>query len=160
MKRAVLLLAALAIASLAASAQVKPVLAVHAFSTAPDVALPYDTKLLQTQLVAELKVMLGKEFEVVADSPAASEGSVYSLNAEVTSWRAGNAAKRFLVGLGSGREAMDLQYRVTDSSGKAILERKDTIRTNFYSQGSGSTGTLAHPIAQKIADRIKDAKLK
>ena len=62
--------------------------------------------------------------------------------------------------MGSGREASDIQYRVTDTAGKNVVERKDTIRTNFYSQGAGSTGTLAHPIAQKIADRIKDAKLK
>jgi hypothetical protein len=34
------------------------------------------------------------------------------------------------------------------------------VRTNFYSQGAGSVGTLAHPIADKIADRIKEAKLK
>jgi hypothetical protein len=63
--------------------------------------------------------------------------------------------------LGSGREATDIQYRLTDGSGKkVVLERKDTIRTDFFSQGAGSTGTLAHPIAEKIADRIKDAKLK
>ena len=155
-----LLFLALTIAPPAVSAQVKPVLAVQAFTTAPDVALPYDMKLLQTQLVAEFKVMLGKQFEIVADAPAASDGSVYSLNAEITSWRAGNAAKRLLVGLGSGREAMDIQYKVSDGAGKAVVDRKDTIRTNFHSQGAGSTGTLAHPIAQKISDRIKDAKLK
>lgn len=141
-------------------AQVKPVLAVQAFTTAPDVTLPYDLKLLQTQLVAELKVMLAKEFDVVADSPPTAPGSVYPLSGEITSWRPGNAAKRILVGLGSGRESMDLQYRVSDASGKQVVGSKDTIRTNFYSQGAGSTGTLAHPIAQKIADRIKDAKLK
>jgi hypothetical protein len=62
--------------------------------------------------------------------------------------------------LGSGREASDVEYVLTDGSGKKVLERKDTVRTNFYSQTAGSTGTLAHPIAQKIADRIKGAKLK
>ncbi len=62
--------------------------------------------------------------------------------------------------MGSGRESSDIQYRVTDSAGKNVVDRKDTIRTNFYSQAAGSTGTLAHPIAQKISDRIKDAKLK
>jgi len=41
-----------------------------------------------------------------------------------------------------------------------IVDREDTVRTNFYSQAAGSTGTLTHPIAQKIADRIKDARLK
>jgi hypothetical protein len=49
---------------------------------------------------------------------------------------------------------------VSDSSAKKVLERKETIRTNFYSQGAGSSGTLAHPIALKVADRIKEAKLK
>ena len=160
MKRHVLLLLTLTIAPLAVSAQTKPVLTVQAFTTAPDVTLPYDMKLLQTQMVAELTVMLGKEFQVVAESPSTATGSLYSLNGEITSWRPGNAAKRLLVGLGSGREALDLQYRVSDASGKQVVGSKDTIRTNFYSQGAGSTGTLAHPIAQKIADRIKGAKLK
>ena len=49
---------------------------------------------------------------------------------------------------------------VSDASGKRVLDREDTVRTNFYSQAAGSTGTLTHPIAQKIADRIKDARLK
>jgi hypothetical protein len=62
--------------------------------------------------------------------------------------------------MGSGREASDIRYRVTDGSGKKALERTETVRTNFYSQGSGSSGTLAHPIAQKIAEGIKDAKLR
>jgi len=41
-----------------------------------------------------------------------------------------------------------------------VVDKKDTIRANFYSQGSGSTGALGHPIAQKIADRIREAKLR
>lgn len=44
-------------------------------------------------------------------------------------------------------------------SRRTIIQGKDTVRTNFYSQGAGSTGTLAHPIAQKLAERIKKAKL-
>jgi uncharacterized protein DUF4410 len=160
MKRPLLLLLTLTIAPSAVSAQVKPVLTVQAFTTAADVTLPYDMKLLQTQMVAELAVMLGKEFQVVAESPSTATESLYSLNGEITSWRPGNAAKRLIVGLGSGREAMDLQYRVSDAAGKQVVGGKDTIRTNFYSQGAGSTGTLAHPIAQKIAERIKGAKLK
>ena len=53
-----------------------------------------------------------------------------------------------------------MKYRVTDGLGKAIVDRKDTIRTNFGSQGAGSSGTLAHPFAEKISEKIKDAKLK
>jgi hypothetical protein len=104
--------------------------------------------------------MLGKAFDIVTEAPATPQGSIYTLDAEITAWRPGNAAKRLIVGLGSGREASDIQYRVTDGSGNKVLDRTETIRTNFYSQAAGSSGTLAHPIAQKIADGIKDAKLK
>jgi hypothetical protein len=160
MKKCLLLTAGLALSAIALSSQGKPVIVVQTFTTASGVDLPYDMKLMQTQLVPEFKVMLGKEFDIVTEAPATPQGSIYTLDAEITAWRPGNAAKRLIVGLGSGREASDIQYRVTDGSGKKVLDRKETIRTNFYSQGAGSSGTLAHPIAQKIADGIKDAKLK
>jgi Domain of unknown function (DUF4410) len=101
---------------------------------------------------------IGKEFEIVTEAPSARQ--VYTLTGEVTGWRPGNAAKRIIVGLGSGREATDLHFRVTDGSGQAVVDSKDTIRTNFYSQTAGSVGTLVHPIAQKIAERIEDAELR
>jgi hypothetical protein len=104
--------------------------------------------------------MLGKQFDIVAEAPTTPPATVYTLTAEITGWRPGNAAKRLIAGFGSGREASDVSYGVTDGSGKKVLEHKDTVRTNFYSQGAGSSGTLAHPIAQKIADAIKEAKLK
>lgn len=116
-------------------------------------------KLTQTQLVPEFKVMLGKEFAIVTEAPATAEGAIDTVDAEITAWRPGNAAKRLLVGLGSGREASDIEYRITDGSGKKLLERKETIRTNFYAQGTGSSGTLAHFIAQKIAEGIRDSRL-
>jgi Domain of unknown function (DUF4410) len=143
----------------AVASQGKPVIVVNTFTKAAGVELPYDMKLLQTQLLPEFKVMLGKQFDVVSEAPTTPQGTVYTLDGEITAWRPGNAAKRILVGLGSGREASDIQFRVTDGSGKQVLDRNETIRTNFFSQGAGSTGTLAHPIAQKITDRIKDAKL-
>ena len=155
-----LLAVGLALSPAAIPAQDKPVLVVQVFTTSPGVDLPYDMKMMHAQLIPEFKVMLGKEFLIVADPPSAASANVYTLSAEITGWRAGNAAKRLLVGMGSGRESSDIQYRVTDASGKSVVDRKDTIRTNFYAQSAGSTGTLAHPIAQKIADRIKDAKLK
>jgi hypothetical protein len=142
----------------ALSVKDKPTLVVNAFTTASGVELPYDLKQLHGQLVAELKVMLGKEFTVVAEAPTSAPGKVYTLDGEIVAWRPGNAAKRLMVGMGSGREASDIAYRVTDASGTKVVDKKDTIRTNFYSQ-SGSTGTLGHPIAQKIAERIRSAKL-
>ena len=84
---------------------------------------------------------------------------MYTLNGEFKAWQPGNAAKRILVGMGSGRESSVISYQLTDAPGKKVVEHTDTIRTNFYSQNAGSTGTLAHPIAQKISDRIKGAKL-
>jgi hypothetical protein len=160
MKKCLLLIVGFVLSTIAVSSQGKPVIVVQAFTTAAGVQLPYDLKLMQPQLVAEFKVILGKEFDIAAEAPTTSTGTIYTLDGEITGWRPGNAAKRIIVGLGSGREASDIHYRVTDASGKQVLERKDTVRTNFFSQGAGSTGTLAHPIAQKIAERIKEAKLK
>lgn len=160
MERWLLLVFALVIAIANPSSQSKRVIVVNAFTLAAGVELPYDMKQLQAGLVADLKVQIGKDFEIVAEAPSASQGSVYTLSGEVTGWRPGNAAKRILIGMGSGREASDIHYRVVDSSGQSVVDQTDTIRTNFYSQSAGSVGTLVHPIAQKIADRIKNAKLK
>src|SRR5262249_34262124 len=155
------LLASLILTSVALSAAEKPVIVVKEFTAAQGVEWPYDMKTMQAQTVAELKVSLGKTFDVVAEAPAAAAASVYTLSVKIEDWRHGNAAKRMLIGMGSGREAADISYSVTDaSSSKVVVDKKDTIRTNFYSQGAGSVGTLAHPIADKITERINDAKLK
>jgi hypothetical protein len=159
MKKYLLLVLGMALSPVAMFSQEKPVIVVQVFTAASDVVLPYDLKLLQTQTVAEFKVELGKDFDIVTEAPATPQRRVYTLNTQITGWHPGNAAKRLLVGLGSGRESADIEYRITDGS-KKVLEHKDTIRTTFYSQGAGSTGTLAHPFAVKIAERIKDAKLK
>jgi hypothetical protein len=155
-----LLLVGLVLSAADPSSQGKRVMVVEPFTLAAGVELPYDMKMLQAGLVADLKHQIGKEFDVVGEVPSASQGSVYTLTGEITGWRPGNAAKRLIVGLGSGREASDIHYKIADNSGKHVLDRTDTIRTNFYSQGAGSVGTLVHPIAQKIGERIKDAKLK
>ena len=160
MKKWLLLIVGLASATAGLAAQGKRVIVVQPLTLAAGVELPYDIKLLQTQLVADLRVQIGKEFDVVAEPPAAPQGSVFTLDGEITGWRPGNAAKRMVIGLGSGREATDIHYQITDNSGQKVVDRTDTIRTNFFSQGAGSVGTLVHPIAQKIAERIKDAKLK
>ena len=160
MKKSWLLITGFVLSTIGLSSQGKPVIVVQAFTASAGVELPYDLKQLQPQLVADLKVQMGKEFDFVAEAPAAPPGTIFTLDTEITGWRPGNAAKRLVIGLGSGREASDIQYRVTDGSGKKVLEGKDTVRTNYYSQGAGSIGTLVHPIAQKLAERIKNAKLK
>src|SRR5580765_383604 len=160
MKKSWLLITGFVLSTIGLSSQGKPVIVVQAFTASAGVELPYDLKQLQPQLVADLKVQMGKEFDFVAEAPASPPGTIFTLDTAITGWRPGNAAKRLVIGLGSGREASDIQYRVTDGSGKKVLEGKDTVRTNYYSQGAGSIGTLVHPIAQKLAERIKNAKLK
>ena len=122
-------------------------------------ALLLSAAAVQAQAVAEFRVLIGKEFEVTADAPTDGKVNVYTLDVLVTGWRAGNAATRLIVGFGSGRESADIAYHVVDAAGKQVLDKMDTIRTNFSAQGA-STGTLAHPFAQKIAQRIRDANLK
>jgi hypothetical protein len=160
MRQRLVLVLVVALSAASLPAQGRPVVVVNAFTAAQDVAWPYDMKVMQAHTVAEFKVMLGKEFDVSAEPPATPQGNVYTLDVQIAAWRKGNAAKRLIVGMGSGREAADIHYRMTNGSGKPVIERTDTIRTNFYSQGAGSVGTLAHPIAEKMAERIKDAKLK
>ncbi|HMF92791.1 MAG TPA: DUF4410 domain-containing protein [Vicinamibacterales bacterium] len=160
MKHALLFVVTSLLTPIAVFAQEKPVIVVQEFTAAPGVEWPYDMKTMQAQTVAELRVSLGKTFDIVADAPSEAHSRVYTLAVKIDDWRHGNAAKRMLVGMGSGREAADISYRLADASSTAVVDRKDTIRTNFYAQGSGSVGTLAHPIADKITDRINEAKLK
>jgi hypothetical protein len=156
---ALIVLGVLLLAAVTGYAQDKPVIVVHAFTTASNVAWPYDMKQMQTQTLAELKAKLSSRYEIVADPPTTTQ-KVYTLDGEVTGWRSGNAAKRLLVGMGSGRESADLHFWVTDFSGKMLLERKDTIRAEFWGNAyAGSVGQLAHPFADKIAGRIEDAHL-
>src|SRR4029079_855613 len=83
--------------------QGKPIIVVQPFTVATGVELPYDVTQLHPQLIADLKVQIGKEFDVVGELPVAPQGSVHRLGGEIRGWRPGNAAKRLVIGLGSGR---------------------------------------------------------
>ncbi len=139
----------------------KRVIVVSAFTTVKEVAWPYDMKELQRQTVAEMTAKAGTEYDVMAEDPATLQGHVYTLGGEVVSWHPGNRAKRMLVGMGSGRETADIHYWLTDEKGKKVFDNKDTIRAEFWGNAyAGSVGELAHPFADKISGRIKNAKLK
>jgi len=139
----------------------KPVIVVSAFTTVKEVAWPYDMKEMQKQTVAEMNAKAGAEYDVAAEAPTASHGHVYTLNGEVIAWHPGNRAKRMLVGMGSGRETAEIRYWLTDERGEKVFENKDTIRAEFWGNAyAGSVGELAHPFADKISGRIKNAKLK
>jgi hypothetical protein len=144
-----------------AAATSKAVIVVSPFTTTKEVAWPYDMKDLQRQTVAEMTAKAGAEYDVSADAPQSPQGHVYTLNGEVVSWHPGNRAKRMLVGMGSGRETADIHYWLTDEGGKKMFDNKDTIRAEFWGNAyAGSVGELAHPFADKISGRIKNAKLK
>jgi hypothetical protein len=139
----------------------KPVIVVTTFTAAANVAWPYDMQEMQRQTLAELKAKFMTQFDVVAEAPVVAGGHVYTLSGEVVAWRPGNAAKRLLVGFGSGRESADIHYWLTDETGKKIMDKKDTIRAEFWGNAyAGSVGQLSHPFASKIGHRIEDAKLK
>lgn len=139
----------------------KPAIVVTTFTVAANVAWPYDMQEMQRQVIAELKAKFITQFDIVTDAPVVAGGHFYTLSGEVVAWRAGNAAKRWLVGMGSGREAADIHYWLTDETGKKIMDKKDTIRAEFWGNAyAGSVGQLSHPFASKISHRIEEAKLK
>jgi Domain of unknown function (DUF4410) len=142
-----------------AIAQEKTTIVVQPFTTATGIAWPYDMKQLHIQTLAELQNMEAKKYLVTAEVPATC-GRCLALSVQVLEWHPGNAAKRALVGMGSGRESAKIRFALTDQTGKKVFEHEDTIRTEFYASAyASSVGQLAHPLADKIGHRIAEAKL-
>src|ERR1700740_2461895 len=118
-KRLFLFAFLLALVSVPASAQSKPVIVVGTFAIANGVSWPYDVKQLQAQTVVELKIKDGQNFDVTTEAPTQADVKAYALEGEVVEWHAGNKATRMVVGMGSGRETAKIHYWLTDaSSGK------------------------------------------
>jgi Domain of unknown function (DUF4410) len=155
-----LLVVALALMPVALIGQEKPTIVLHPFTAADDVAWPYDMKQMQTQTIAEVRAKIGKQYAVTAEAPPTNHAPVYTLDGEILSWHAGNRAERMLVGWGTGREWAEIHYWLTDNTGKRVLDRKDMIKAEFWGNAyEGSVGQLSHPVADKIAKRLADAKL-
>jgi hypothetical protein len=94
------------------------------------------------------------------ESPASAGGKVYTVEGQFSNWKGGSTAKRILVGFGSGREGVDFRFSVTDENGKKVVDRQERIKAPFLgSTYQGNVGQLAHPVADKIGDKVKDAKL-
>jgi hypothetical protein len=142
-----------------AYAQEKPTIAVNEFKTAADISWPYEMKELQRQVVAELQNKDRKKYNISVDRPTPSCHCL-TLEVNVLEWHPGNAAKRALVGMGTGRESAKIRYWLTNQEGKKVVEHEDTIRTEFYASAyAASVGQLAHPMADKIGGRLAEAKL-
>jgi hypothetical protein len=145
--------------SYAQNKPVRPVLLVNVFTLAPKVVWPYDMNQLQLQTITELKLKDGEKFEVVKEVSKETPAS-YVLDGEVLEWHAGNKATRMFVGMGSGRETAKIHYWLTGQDGKRVFEHTDTIRQAFWgNEYASSVNQLAQPFADKIAGRLKEAKL-
>jgi hypothetical protein len=60
----------------------------------------------------------------------------------------------------AGRENAKIHFWVTDKEGKKIFETTDTIRQLFMRNlHEKNSGMLRQPFAEKIAERLKDAKI-
>jgi Domain of unknown function (DUF4410) len=140
-------------------AQEKSIIVVHPFTMANGVSWPYDMHQMTVQTIAELQHKDGKKFEISAEPPA-GQSHVYTLEGEVLDWQPGNRAKRMLVGVGTGRETAKIRYWLSDANGKKVFEHEDTIRAEYWGNAyADSVGQLAHPFADKIADRLSEAKI-
>ena len=118
-------------------------------------------KELQSAAIASIKTKDGDQFDVVPDAPA-TQALVYVLDGEVLAWHKGNTAERMLIAAGSvaGRENAKIHYWLTDKSGKRVFEHTDTIRQIWMDNlHEKSVGLLARPFGEKVAERLKDAKL-
>jgi hypothetical protein len=155
----VMLLAALGLAP--ASAQEKPAIVVHAFKLAADVTFPYDMNQLRSQAIAMLNDKDGTLFDAVPEPPT-GRVQVYVLDGEVQEWHKGNVAERLLIAAGSvaGRENAKIHYWLTDKDGRKIYENTDVIRQGFMKNvHEKNVGTLNTPFAEKLTERLKEAKL-
>ena len=116
---------------------------------------------LQTQAMGEIKAKDGDQFDVVRDAPS-NQARVYILDGEVLEWHKGNTAERLVIAMGSvaGRENVKIHLWLTDKDGKNVFERTDTIRQLFMrDKHEKSVGTPARPFREKVAERLKDAKV-
>lgn len=144
-----------------ARAQEKPALVVHAFTVAAGVNFPYDMNDLLTQTIGEIKDKNKEQFAEVSDKPI-NQARVYTLDGEVQEWHKGNTAERMLIAAGSvaGRENAKVHFWLTDKDGKKVYEQTDVVRQLFMrNKHEKSTGMLARPFREKIAERLKDAKI-
>ena len=138
--------------------QKKITIVVREFSVAKGVQWPYSTQQLQKATVAELVTKCGNRVKPVTVAPENKE-KVLFLEGEIISWKAGNRAKRLMIGLGSGRETAKIHFYLKDSSGKKVYEHTDTIRQSVWGGGyAPSAGELMQPFANKIAKRISESR--
>lgn len=137
-----------------------PVLVVQTVTVAPKVDWPYVPSKVQAQMIAILQARVGKKFDIVSTVPNGSR-KVYLLEIEIIAWNAGAVFSPF----GSRRESATVRYWVIGPHSKKVFEQTDVIREPYIraigseSAGAPIVGHLADSLANKIALRLKSAKL-
>lgn len=90
-------------------------------------------------------------FATNANQPAGT----WSLSADETSFAGGSAAKRVLVGLGTGRAHVEMQYQLRDPQGNVVWTKKVKSEPSLW----GSSGSLGAVQNQDSAMSKQSEKL-
>ena len=90
-------------------------------------------------------------FETDAKQP---EGT-WSLTANETEYKQGSTAERVLVGMGSGRAVIEMEYKLTNPAGQVVWTQKFRTKPSFW----GSSGAVGGVQNQGAAEDAQAKKL-
>lgn len=92
------------------------------------------------------------------DSSATQPEGTWMLEAKETEFSGGSAAKRALVGFGSGRSKITMEYTLYDASKKAVWTKKITTKANFWGAAAlgaaQDQGKAMDEQGQKLTDAL------
>lgn len=90
---------------------------------------------------------------------ATQPAGMWSLSASETSYSGGSTAKRVMLGYGTGRAHLELEYRLTSPTGSEVWTKKVKTEPSFWSS-SGAVGGIQNQDAaigkqpQKLLDEL------
>jgi hypothetical protein len=88
------------------------------------------------------------------DSSQKPDGA-WTLTANETDYNGGNAAARALIGYGAGRAHIEMEYKLTDPTGKVVFTERIRTKPPWSWGGIGANqdqGLAANEQAQKVTD--------
>ena len=101
---------------------------------------------------------------VVKDEEAKDAPAGYVLEGVLTNFEAGNAAKRLMVGFGSGRSHAIFDFVLKDSTGNVVWKKSIKQTASFWFNGTTSSAAeraeLPDGLAKKLVEELKKAQSK
>jgi Domain of unknown function (DUF4410) len=92
------------------------------------------------------------------DSSATQPEGTWMLEAKETEFSGGSAAKRALVGFGSGRSKITMEYTLYDASKKVVWTKRITTKANFWGAAAlgaaQDQGKAMDEQGQKLTDAL------